>query len=132
MLPITNLLNTKAVVMITLGSDYKVSILLPQIAAREERHLQYSLYWEDRANDDPTLDDTFLVASPSQVTDDDLEIFPQQVAERGWWIYCSDELVQDVIDLAIGQKPNASSAEMLKCLIHYIKNDDFLDLSPES
>jgi hypothetical protein len=117
--------------MITLGSDCKVSTLLLQIAAREERHFQYSLYWEDRANDDPRLDDIFLVASPSEVTDDDLEIFPQQVTERGWWLYCSDELVQDVVDLAISQKPNVSPAEMLKCLIYHMKNDDFLDIIPE-
>ncbi|EED99314.1 conserved hypothetical protein [Burkholderia multivorans CGD1] len=39
------------------------------------------------------------------------------------------EHLQDVIDLAYKQKPTASIDEVIKCLNHYSKYDDFLDLS---
>lgn len=38
------------------------------------------------------------------------------------------EQFQDVVDLAYRQKKSASTKEVILCLNHYSKHDDFLDL----
>uniref|UniRef100_UPI00403F616F DUF7716 domain-containing protein n=1 Tax=Massilia sp. METH4 TaxID=3123041 RepID=UPI00403F616F len=41
------------------------------------------------------------------------------------------EHLQDVVDLAVRQKPSASDNEIIRCLNYYVEFDDFLDLEPE-
>ena len=59
---------------------------------------------------------------------DDAMVFPASVQQRGWWLYCSDELVQSVVGLAAEQKPTATADELLRCLVHYMHEDCILDL----
>ena len=112
---------------IKLGNLYKLPEIFASIAAKTERNFGYALYWKDQERA-ATLDDIFLVAEPVEVTDADKEIYPLLAIEKGFWIYCRDELIQDVIDLAIKQKPAVTPAELLECLEYYIEKDDFYDL----
>ncbi|MCL2310269.1 MAG: hypothetical protein FWC42_08380 [Proteobacteria bacterium] len=113
--------------MISIGNIYKVSDVLRAVAEKKGPDASYDLYWEDQDRE-ATLDDVFLVAEKVQVTDDCEEIYPKSATDRGFWIYCSDELIQDVVGLAVSQKPTASLSDLLRCLEHYIRRDCFLDL----
>jgi hypothetical protein len=71
-----------------------------------------------------------LIAVPSDVDETgSFDVMPPTVAAKGWWICIYDYTLQDVIDLAIEQKPNASDAELLACLRYYEEKDTFLDLT---
>jgi hypothetical protein len=115
--------------MLIIGNEYKMCELLLLVAKRLDRQTSYSVYWQDLPQQDPSPESIVLVEHPSIVTDEDAEIFPDAVRSRGWWIYCSDELLQDVVDLAVEQKTSASAEEILKCLRYYLEHDDFLDLN---
>ncbi|MDR6982171.1 hypothetical protein J2X32_000779 [Rheinheimera pacifica] len=113
--------------MIAVGHFYSFAVVLDAVASNKDSGLSYSLYWKDpdrRA--EPS--DLFLVGEPVKVTDDDDEIYPVLAQQNGLWIYCSDELIQDVISLAIEQKPSASHTELIECIEYYLQKDTFLDL----
>jgi hypothetical protein len=40
---------------------------------------------------------------------------------------CSDENIQDVVDLAVRQYGNVTSFQLITALNHYLQKDDFLD-----
>ena len=67
------------------------------------------------------------VGDPPDFDADDNEIFPEFVfafeLEVG---YMSDHF-QDVVDLVYKQKPTAATDDVIECLNHYDKFDDFLD-----
>lgn len=107
---------------------YTLPELFRLIAGKQERQNPYALYWAD-PDREPQLDDPFLLAAPVQVQDDDTELFPPMAVAQNLWILCSDELIQDVVDLAISQKPDASAKQLLHCLNYYINHDTFLDIS---
>ena len=113
--------------MIAIGRLFKLSEILDAVASKQERAFHYHLYWADPERP-PILNDEFLVGEPVQISDDDVEIYPESATSRKFWVFCSDELIQDVVDLAIHQKSTASHAELLACLEHYIEHDDFMDL----
>ncbi|MBC7755124.1 MAG: hypothetical protein H7Z20_00475 [Bdellovibrio sp.] len=114
--------------MLKLNAFYTLPDLFALVKTKCERDVDYSIYWLDNAPD-PTLQDRVFVAAPVDVDDEDNEAFPQIVNDNGFWYFCSDENIQDVIDVAIDQKPNASDEEQLKCLDYYLKRDTFLDLA---
>ena len=89
----------------------------------------YSIYWEDKLNDFPKLDSVVYVGEGPEVDEVTLEeTFPEEVAAKGWWICYSDELVQDVIDNAIYQKPDVSLEEINIAIGYYCQNDCFQTL----
>jgi hypothetical protein len=100
--------------------------LIGIVRRREDRRTSYCVYWKDEA-EEPTLQDNVLVAAPSTV-ENDVEVFPRVVLENGYWTFCSDQLVQDVVDVAIKQYPDASSAELREALLHYLERDSFLEI----
>lgn len=113
--------------MIAIGNLYVMSDMLEAVAKGRDPDVPYDLYWKDE--DRPArLDDMILVAEPVAVSDDDKEIYPESASSRGFWIYCSGELVQDVVGLAMEQMPAASADSLLSCVEYYIRNDDYLDL----
>jgi hypothetical protein len=116
--------------MIQLNTFYTLPELFALVKNRQERAQNYCIYWRDNAPD-PSLTDRLIVAAPSDIDEDDdyKETFPSMVNENGYWHYCSDEIVQDVVDLAISQKPNVTDEELLNCLDYYLKRDTFLDLT---
>lgn len=71
------------------------------------------------------------VGEPVEVTDNDEEIYPNEVIAQEMWYLCSDEDIQDAIDLAISQKPSATMEELVMALDYYLTIDDFIDLIDE-
>ena len=52
---------------------------------------------------------------------------PAAIAALGLWVFCSGELLEDVVNNAVGQKPDVSVAEIVVGLEHYLVNDAFID-----
>jgi hypothetical protein len=111
-----------------LNSYIKLRDLFQLVKAKQDRTQNYTVYWHNHRAD-PELNDEVLIASPSDVDEtESFDVMPPIVAAKGWWICIYDYILQDVIDLAIEQKPNASDAELLACLRYYEEKDTFLDL----
>jgi len=100
--------------------------LLSLVRRRADRVTKYSVYWKD-GTEDPGLTEAVLLAAPVEV-ENDRDVFPRIVVENGYWIYCSDELLQDVVDVALGQNPNVSDERLKDALRHYLEKDNFLDV----
>ncbi len=111
-----------------LNSYITLRALFQQVKNRQDRAQNYTVYWH-KHGPDPELDEEVLIAEPSDVDDSgNYDVMPAIVAAKGWWICIYDYTLQDVIDLALSQKPNASDAELLDCLRYFEDNDTFLDL----
>jgi hypothetical protein len=106
-----------------------VLLSLGVTSAKQDRHLSYAIYWRDTPNEEPELTDQVLVANPPEVTDEDLEIYPTIVLNKAWWICYRDELIQDVVDNALYQKPNIRHQDLLLALRYYSHHDCFMDLA---
>ncbi|WP_232451368.1 hypothetical protein [Burkholderia ubonensis] len=95
----------------------------------------YDVYGEDTDGDDFRVAQTIYVGDTVQVDGDDREIYPEPVSALGYVFLYSGEHFQDVVDLACRQKPDASIEDIVRCLNHFGRYDDFLDLdagpSPE-
>jgi hypothetical protein len=112
-----------------LDTYIKLADLFALVKHQQDRDQSYTVYWH-KNGPDPKLDDMVLIAEPSSVDETESEdVMPAIVAAKGWWICIYDYILQDVIDLAISQKPSASDAELLTCLRFYENNDTFLDLN---
>ncbi|MET0333565.1 MAG: hypothetical protein ABW190_04790 [Rhizobacter sp.] len=103
--------------------------LLSLVRSRADRSIEYSVYWRDGA-EDPGLTDEVLVAAPVEV-ENDRDVFPPIVVKHGYWIYCSDQLIQDVVDVALGQNASVGNERLLEALRHYLRKDNFLDVKAD-
>ena len=111
-----------------LNSYIKLADLFAAVKAKQDRTQSYTVYWH-KNGPDPELDDRVLIAEPSGVDETESEdVMPTMVAAKGWWICIYDYVLQDVINLAMRQKPLASDAELLHCLRYYEQNDTFINL----
>ncbi|MDN7877702.1 DUF7716 domain-containing protein [Burkholderia aenigmatica] len=101
-------------------------------AERRERYDPAWLYDVYGKDGDAALhpQQTIYIGDTVQVDDEDREIYPERVAELGYVFQYSCEHFQDVVDLAYRQKPDASIEDVVRCLNHFDRHDDFLDLSP--
>lgn len=97
------------------------------VRSREDRELKYSVYWKDGA-DNPELDDNVLLAEPVAVKDD-RDLFPQIVTDNGYWILCSKQTIQDVVEVALEQNPNVSDETLRTALFYYLSVDNFMDVT---
>ncbi|KEZ02314.1 hypothetical protein GQ57_30055 [Burkholderia sp. MSh2] len=103
------------------------------VRAKAERPEGYDPAWRyDVYGDDGDAgwypQQTIHIGDKVQVDDEDRESYPERVAELGYVFRCSCEHFQDVVDLAFRQKPGASIDDLVRCLDHYDRHDDFLDL----
>ena len=91
-----------------------------------ESGARFSIYstWED--HDAFTSETRVYVADPSDVKDGE-EIFPAEIVERQLWIFCADDLLEDVVDNAVAQKPEVTDEEIVEGLEHYLVNDAFMN-----
>ncbi len=92
---------------------------------RYDKDWHYAIYSQ---TDDFVMGQQILVSNTVEVLDDDTEVYPVDAQTHQFSFHCSDENIQDVIDLAIEQKPHASSEELIRALNYYLDNDTFLDL----
>ncbi|MBP2615149.1 hypothetical protein [Chryseobacterium jejuense] len=61
------------------------------------------------------------------IGDNDNEILPDFVYHNKLNYMCSDENIQDVVDLAFRQYADVSFSQLITALNHYLEKDDFLD-----
>ncbi|MCH7293920.1 DUF7716 domain-containing protein [Acinetobacter higginsii] len=113
-------------------SDFKlnqiisVESLIELVKLKVDRKIYYSIY--SSGGDNFSLGDQVLVDSPIEVDNEDKEIYPESASRLGYKIAYSGEQFQDVVDLAIKQKPRASAVEIIEALNYYSIHDNFLDL----
>lgn len=70
---------------------------------------------------------TIYVGDPVEVTDSDEEIYPEYALTHDMWYFCSDENIQDVVDLALSQRTDISIEQLVEALDYYLEHDDFMD-----
>lgn len=105
---------------------FRIEELIDCVKARQERELAYDLYTAEADAFGPG--DAVFIASPVQVDAKGEEAYPDSVTRRGLRFSYSGEQFQDVVDLALQQKPDASHADIIRALNHYSEHDDFLDI----
>lgn len=91
-----------------------------------DRGVGYDIY--NLSGDDFSSADTVFVDYTVQADDDGREIYPEAVLARRLRFAYSGQQFQDVVDLAVRQKPGASPQEIIAALNHYARHDDFLDM----
>ena len=105
---------------------FSIEELIACFKARQERECSYAIY--SARGEAFAAGEQVFVADGVEVNDQDEEIHPAAVRRLNLQFAYSGELFQDVIDLAISQKPQATDSEILQALNHYSEFDDFLDL----
>lgn len=89
----------------------------------------YCVYWTGSFKAPVPLDAVVYISYYPKVTDEDEEIFPVEVIKQDLALVWSDELIQDVIDNALHQKPNVSINQIHKAINYYDHYDCFMDLN---
>ncbi|KWI59494.1 hypothetical protein ISO18_12495 [Burkholderia pseudomultivorans] len=105
---------------------YKIDDLIGIVREKKDQESVYMVYVPKDTNDLRLGMEVYVGDVPD--FDQDNEIFPNSVVALGLERGYMQEHLQDVIDLAYKQKPTASTEEVVQCLNHYAKYDDFLDL----
>ena len=106
---------------------FSIEELIACVKARQERECSYAIY--SARGEAFAAGEQVFVADGVEVNDQDEEVHPAAVRRLNLQFAYSGELFQDVIDLAISQKPQATDSEIIQALNHYSEFDDFLDLS---
>ena len=101
--------------------------LIELVKARKDRTVYYDVYTKN--GDDFSLEENVFIDTTVQVDDNDKEIYPSTVSNRKFRFAYSGEQLQDVVDLAVKQKPHVTSNEIIKALNYYSEHDAFLDLT---
>ncbi len=110
-----------------INTFYKIDDLISLVREKKDRDAVYMVYVQ-KDTDDLRIGTDVYVGDVPDFDDDDNEVFPESVIALGLEQGYMREHLQDVIDLAYKQKPTASTEEVVRCLNHYSKYDDFLDL----
>lgn len=104
-----------------------IEALIACVKQQQDRAVAYAVY--SATGDDFSAGEQVFVDHTVQVSDADEEIYPAHVIAQNLRFAYSGEQFQDVVDLAIAQKPSATDADILAALNHYSTHDDFLDLA---
>ncbi|MBJ9657408.1 DUF7716 domain-containing protein [Burkholderia multivorans] len=110
-----------------LNTFYKLDDLIALVRDKWDRDAVYMVYVEKDTEDLRCGMDVYVGDVPD-FDDEDNEVLPESVTELALEQGCMREHLQDVVDLAYIQKPTASIEEIVQCLNHYSKYDDFMDL----
>lgn len=110
-----------------LNTFYKIDDLISLVKDKKDRDAIYMVYVSKDTEDlRPGMD--VYVGDVPDFDEEDNEVLPESVNALGLDVGYMREHFQDVVDLAYKQKPVASTEEIIRCLNHYAKYDDFLDL----
>jgi hypothetical protein len=110
---------------------YRLSEFVDIVKNKQERlehynpMYNYALYAIEA---EVTCDLTIYVGEPVEVTDSDEEIYPEYATKNDMWYFCSDENIQDVVDLAVSQCPEVNTEQLITALAYYLEHDDFMNL----
>lgn len=109
---------------------YKIEDFINLVKEKKERVPHYNLdYCYDIyiQNNALKLHSEIYVGDSVEVNDDDEEIYPEFAIKNGYHYFCSDQNVQDVVDLALRQNPKVTMEKLIDALNYYLKFDDFID-----
>lgn len=97
-------------------------------AAKEgkDRDISYCVYSDIDDSDDLRLDTICYIDDYPEITDLDEEIYSEFVESHRLELLFRDELIQDVIDNALYQKPSVMDEEMMKAILYYNNYDTFM------
>lgn len=104
--------------------------LIQIVKAQSDKNISYCIYSDIDDSADLTLHTICYLDDYPEITDDDLEIYPEFVIKHGLSLLFREELVQDVIHHVLHQKPSATGQEILEAIIFYDTNDTFMDFNP--
>lgn len=110
-----------------LNRSYKIDDLINVVKDKKDRDAVYMVYVSKDTEDLRRGMDVYVGDVPD-FDEEDNEVLPESVITLGLEVGYMREHFQDVVDLAYKQKPAASTEEIIRCLNHYAKHDDFLDL----
>lgn len=80
------------------------------------------------SSNEVTLDDECYISEYPEYDDDDNEIVEKYIIEHNMLLFCTDEVIQDVVCSSLYQKENASCEEIFKALLYYQEYDNFMAL----
>ncbi|KJZ63917.1 DUF7716 domain-containing protein [Pseudomonas fluorescens] len=93
----------------------------------QKKTLTYCVYGKG-SSDKATLETDCVIDEYSEITDDDEEIFPENITQNNLEFWFTDELLEDVTFNVLKQKKSATNEEILKAIKHYNERDSFMDL----
>lgn len=112
------------------NKTYRLSEFIDIVKNKQERSegynplYHYAIYAEEV---EVTSNLVIYVGEPVEVSDSDKEIYPEYAVAHNMWYFCSDENIQDVVDLAISQYSQVSTEQLITALDYYLEHDDFMD-----
>lgn len=109
---------------------YLLSQFIHIVKHKEDRSKSYSpLYnYAIYAIDDSIRADLKIyVGDPIEVNDNEEEIYPIAATAANMWYLCSDENIQDVVDLAVHQNDKVSADQLITALAYYLEYDNFIN-----
>lgn len=110
--------------------QYKQTIKLTDLIdflKTQKKTLTYCVYGKG-SSDQATLETDCVIDEYSEITDDDEEIFPENITQNNLEFWFTDELLEDVTFNVLKQKKSATNEEILKAIKHYNERDSFMDL----
>ncbi|EHO05633.1 DUF7716 domain-containing protein [Myroides odoratimimus] len=112
------------------NKTYRLAEFILLVKDRKERTTEYGPAYQYAiyaVEDEADVELEIYVGDPVEVTEDNEEVYPDAVTELDMWYLCSDEDIQDVVDLAVSQKPTVTVEELVMALDYYLTIDDFID-----
>lgn len=109
----------------TVGTEISWSSLVDLVKRKEDRGNAYDVYGEGV---NFAKGDVCFVGRPMEVSDDDEEIYPCEVVDRGLHFIVSADHLQDVVDNAISQNVDVSTDVVIDAIKHFSEYDDFMDV----
>ena len=109
---------------------YKIEEFINLVKMKEERSTNYDFdycYAVYAKNDTVKLHDEVFIGNSVDFDENDNEVYPEFAISNGYHYFCSDQNIQDVIDLAVKQNATVSIEKLIDALNYYIDNDDFKD-----
>ncbi|MDR6372239.1 hypothetical protein J2795_003102 [Chryseobacterium bernardetii] len=109
---------------------YSIEEFLELVKSKQDRkasfdpEFNYAVY---SSTDEFKSEMKVFIGDPLDIGGNDNEILPDFVFHNKLHYMCSDENIQDVVDLAITQQADVTSSQLIMALNHYLEKDDFLD-----
>ena len=116
------------------NKEYRIDDFIALVREKRDRAVGYNIaylydiYGDDSDDEGFRAGMTLYIGDTVQADDNGQEFYPPAINDLGYVFLYSGENFQAVVDLAYRQKPAASVEEIVRCLNHYAKHDDFLDL----
>ncbi len=112
--------------MMKLNKKYTLEQIILYMKDEGLRNDNFCLYGE--TDTDLILEKSYYVADYPDINDEDEEVYPDVVVNNNLEFLYAGQQFADVIDVALNKKPTATLDDFVRCLNHYTKHDNFLDI----